>query len=51
MAAPYKTLFNFGNIEIFELQLLRQKKAPTKFYPFLESKKWYLLFTCKGTLC
>ena len=24
MAAPYKTLFNFGNIEIFELQLLRQ---------------------------
>ena len=24
MAASYKTLFNFGNIEIFELQLLRQ---------------------------
>ena len=24
MAAPYKTIFNFKNIEIFELQLLRQ---------------------------
>ena len=24
MAAPYKTLFNFGNIEIFESQLLCQ---------------------------
>ena len=24
MAAPYKTLYNFGNIEIFELQLLRR---------------------------
>ena len=24
MAAPYKTLLNFGNIEIFELQLLCQ---------------------------
>ena len=24
MAAPYKTLFNFGNIENFELQLLHQ---------------------------
>ena len=25
MAVPYKTLFNFGDIEIFELQLLHQK--------------------------
>ena len=24
MVTPYKTLFNFGNIEIFELQLLRR---------------------------
>ena len=45
MAAPYKILFNFGNIEIFELQLLhqimtgKQKTGKltdmTKQYPFL----------------
>ena len=38
---------NFGNIEIFELQLTRKPKIGnltnmTELYLFLESKKWYL---------
>ena len=51
MATPYKTLCNLGNIENFKLQLLRQnydwkvKNWQVDYiYPFLESKKGYLLF-------
>ena len=57
MAAPYKTLFiilkilNFLNYSYFPTITTRKPKIGnmTELYPFLESKKWYLLF--KEILC
>ena len=42
-AAPYKTLFNFGNIDVFEMQL--NGNLTTELHPFLESEKW-----CHGSI-
>ena len=59
MAAPYKTLFiileilKFLNCSYFAKIMTRKPKIGnltkvTELHPFLESKKWYLLF--KGNL-
>ena len=52
MAAPYKTLSNFINIlnYSYSAKIMTRKSQignltnVTELYPFLESKKWYLLF-------